>query len=177
MHLTAKDADASRVDFTELHRHPVGMTPPDADLTPLGALLEEARTRKGLSKREAARQAGISEGRWRQVVTGIQKAGDVAVPVNPRANTVAAMARAVDVKAEVALAIAGFSDGEIARFAEPKAVPGDWEDRLARVEQIANNPDRSPGLRAWAGQQAEQIRLIIAAAEAEEEAARRGRAS
>ena len=71
------------------------MSEPDQPLTPLGQLLEAGRERASLSKRAAAKLAGISEGRWRQVVTGIQKAGDVNVPVNPRRNTVTAMANAV----------------------------------------------------------------------------------
>lgn len=147
------------------------MTRPDPALTPLGALLEDARTRKLLSKREAARLAGISEGRWRQVVTGKQKAGDVIVPVNPRANTVAAMARAVEVPVDEALAAAGFSAEEMQRFAG-SPVAG-WEDRLAEVQAIADNEDRSPGLRQWARSQVGQIEAIIAAARAEEDAQRR----
>jgi hypothetical protein len=53
----------------------------------------------------------------------------------------------------------------------------DWEDRLAKVQAIADNPDRTPGLRAWAANQVRQIEELLAAAHAEEEAQRRGKAS
>jgi transcriptional regulator with XRE-family HTH domain len=167
--MSAKIANGSQVDFAELHRHPVGMGPQEPALTPLGALLEEARLRKALSKREAARRAGISEGRWRQVVTGIQKAGTVNVAVNPRANTVVAMARAVDVDPEAALVAAGFPPDAL----QSTGGPGHWVDTLAEVQAIADNKDRSPGLRAWARTQVKQIEDLIAAARAEEEARRR----
>lgn len=68
------------------------MAPPE--LTPHGRLIEAARG--SLSKRQAAARAGISEGRWRQIVTGIQRAGPgLTIPVNPRAETLVAMANAV----------------------------------------------------------------------------------
>lgn len=51
-----------------------------------------------------------------------------------------------------------------------------WEDRLETIRQIANNPDRSPGIRAWAASQVKQIEEIIAAARAEEDS-QRGKAS
>lgn len=78
----------------------------DTTLTPLGVLLEQHRG--SVSKREAARRAGISEGRWRQIVTGQQKAGGgVVVPVNPRRETVIAMAEAVKANIDEALRLAG----------------------------------------------------------------------
>jgi hypothetical protein len=87
----------------------------DEDLTDLGAYIEAARG--GMSKREAARRAGISEGRWRQVVTGKQKAGGgVVVPANPRRETVIAMARAVGADANEALRRAGMSPSQAETF-------------------------------------------------------------
>lgn len=82
-----------------------------SEYTPLGAILEDARQRLGLSIRGAAGRAGISEGRWRQVVTGVQKAAGRDLPVNPRHATVAAMARAVGVDPGQALQLAGFAPG------------------------------------------------------------------
>lgn len=79
------------------------------DLTPLGDLLEHARERLSISKREAARRAGISEGRWRQIVSGQQRSGDAIIAVNPRRITVAAMARAVGVAEDEALQAAGLT--------------------------------------------------------------------
>ncbi len=90
-----------------------------SDLTPLGALLEQAREARGLSKREAARRAGISDGRWRQVVSGEQKSGELTIPVNPRASTVISMARAVGVDEGEALRAAGLPE---ARTEEPRRV-------------------------------------------------------
>lgn len=83
------------------------MTDQEPSLPPLGALLENARTHLKISKREAARRAGISEARWRQVVTGLQNTRDRGTPSNPRAVTVAAMARAVDLDPDEALRVAG----------------------------------------------------------------------
>ena len=39
---------------------------------PWGALISAALARQGLSAREAARRAGLSEGRWRQITGGYQ---------------------------------------------------------------------------------------------------------
>lgn len=83
------------------------MTDPGTDLPPLGKLLEDARKRIPLSKREAARRAKISEARWRQIVTGWQNPNDPTVPARPRHNTVIAAARAVGVDPAEALEAAG----------------------------------------------------------------------
>jgi transcriptional regulator with XRE-family HTH domain len=65
---------------------------------PYGALIEAARERAGLSKREAARRVGISEAWWRYLVRGYQKVpGDTAAP----ADTIARMARGVGVTPEL----------------------------------------------------------------------------
>ncbi|WP_173057086.1 helix-turn-helix domain-containing protein [Phytohabitans houttuyneae] len=152
--------------------------PEDAgQLTDVGKILEDARESLRLSKREAARRAGISEGRWRQVVTGVQKAGNVTVPVNPRASTVSAMAQAVGVDPALALRAAGFSDEDIHRFGSPTREPTAWQHKLEEVQAIADNQDRSPALRAWAARQLDDIEAILAAARAEEDAQRRGQAS
>jgi hypothetical protein len=63
---------------------------------PYGELIEQARGDAGLSKREAARRAGISDAWWRYVTEGRQ--GDTPVPGT--AGTVAAMARAVGLSPE-----------------------------------------------------------------------------
>ncbi len=39
---------------------------------PWGALITAALRQAGLSAREAARRAGLSEGRWRQITSGYQ---------------------------------------------------------------------------------------------------------
>lgn len=78
-------------------------------LTKLGVLIEHARAELRISAREAARRAGISPTRWRQVVTGSQVKGGRAVPVNPTPRTVVAMALAVLVAPADALVAAGLA--------------------------------------------------------------------
>jgi len=62
---------------------------------PYGALIEAAREAAGLSRREAARRAGISDAWWRYVVQGWQNG-----PISGPADTVAEMARVVGVTPE-----------------------------------------------------------------------------
>jgi transcriptional regulator with XRE-family HTH domain len=58
--------------------------------------IRHARERAGLSRKEAARRAGLSEGVWRNVETGIQHvAGVGSRSYRTTANTVARMAAAV----------------------------------------------------------------------------------
>lgn len=59
--------------------------------TPYGALIEQAREQAGLSRREAAKRAGISDSWWKYVVEGRQ--GSTPVPGTP--DTVANMALVV----------------------------------------------------------------------------------
>lgn len=69
------------------------MTTPDTP--PEGEALERARQRARISQREAARRAGISETRWRQITAGHHIAGGVVVPDLGPAHTIARMAVAV----------------------------------------------------------------------------------
>lgn len=79
---------------------------PDDPLTDLGVLLEQGRGR--LSVRQAAKRAGFSEGRWRQIVTGVEKRGHgIRVPTNPSRRLVIAAAEAVGVDVNEALRRAG----------------------------------------------------------------------
>lgn len=76
------------------------------NLTPHGRIIEAARGK--VSAREAARVAEISEGRWRQIVTGVQKAGGgIVLPVNPRTETLISMASAVGADVATVLRAAG----------------------------------------------------------------------
>lgn len=78
-------------------------------LTAHGDLLERAREARHVSKREAAKRAGISEGRWRQIVTGYQSVGrGMTVPVKTTPQTLRAMAAAVGADPAAVLAAAGF---------------------------------------------------------------------
>jgi hypothetical protein len=69
---------------------------------PEGVLISAALENSGISKREAARRAGISEGRWRQIVTGSQSlgGGSYGIVRGAPAKTVARMALAVGVAPE-----------------------------------------------------------------------------
>jgi transcriptional regulator with XRE-family HTH domain len=69
---------------------------------PEGKLIMDARKRARLSGREAARRAGISEGRWRQIVNGymVVTKGVYSPVVGAPADTVARMAQSVDVAPE-----------------------------------------------------------------------------
>jgi transcriptional regulator with XRE-family HTH domain len=64
--------------------------PPEHQPPPYGVLIEAAREDAGLSRREAARRAGISDSWWRYVAAGWQNG-----PLRGTAETVAAMAHAV----------------------------------------------------------------------------------
>jgi hypothetical protein len=68
---------------------------------PEGALIERAMKMKGISARQAARDAHLSDARWRQIVNGYQSAGQgqAVVVVGPD-ETIARMAHAVDVTPE-----------------------------------------------------------------------------
>lgn len=65
---------------------------------PEGRLISASLKRTGLSARKAADLAGISEGRWRQIVNGYQTpSAGVHIQVSGPADTVARMARVVGV--------------------------------------------------------------------------------
>lgn len=67
---------------------------------PEGTLLKRALVTMRISQREAARRSGISETRWRQLVSGYQVVSREKVPVRSPDDTLARMARAVGVTAE-----------------------------------------------------------------------------
>ena len=74
--------------------------PARPDPTPWGAAIAAACRQDGRSARAAARQAGISEGRWRQITGGYQVvSAGVYAPVRGPAGTLARMATVVGVTA------------------------------------------------------------------------------
>jgi hypothetical protein len=78
---------------------------------PWGALITAALGRLRLSVRSAARQAGISEGRWRQIAGGYQVVSSgVYAPVRGPAGTLARMA-----------AVAGVTPAELTAAGRPDA--------------------------------------------------------
>ena len=107
---------------------------------PLGAFLRQQRGK--MSIREAARRAGISESRWRQVEAGHQKmAGGIEVPVHPRAETVAAMCKAISADPRQGLELAGHRPDQYAWLLETAplqdAASREWFTNLPREEREA----------------------------------------
>ena len=92
------------------------------DPPPWGALITSALHRGGMSARQAARRAGISEGRWRQISGGYQVVRPgVYTSVRGPAGTVARMAAVAGVSADE-LRAAG--RGDAARALEGRALEG-----------------------------------------------------
>ncbi|MDT0377319.1 helix-turn-helix transcriptional regulator [Streptomyces sp. DSM 42041] len=67
---------------------------------PEGALLKDALKRAGLSARKAARLAGLSEARWRQITSGYQTVSGQQIPVHAPPDTLARMAHVTGLTAE-----------------------------------------------------------------------------
>lgn len=105
---------------------------------PLGEYLRDQRGR--MSIREAARRADISESRWRQVEAGYQRmAGGIEVPVHPRAETVAAMCRAISADVSRGLELAGHNPDQYAWLVEGPQLSDEtsraWFTGLPREER------------------------------------------
>lgn len=87
---------------------------------PEGALIERAREARSprLSIRAAAEAAGLSDGRWRQIVNGYQSAGaSQYITVVGPAETIARMAKVVGVTAEQLSEVGrGDAAGELLRL-------------------------------------------------------------
>jgi len=110
---------------------------------PWGALLTKALAKARLSAREAARRAGISEGRWRQIASGYQVvSAGVYAPVHGPAPTLARMAAVAGVT-PAQLKRAGRAD---AATALAKADADCRHELLQRVRDM--NPDQARELLA-----------------------------
>lgn len=111
------------------------------ELTPYGQILERARGR--MSQREAARRAEISDGWWRQVITGHQKQRGILVPANPKRSTLIAMAEAVGADINAVLEAAGFEPEEIG-LPDDATVAADQEDAAVIAAAVASLPAPGP---------------------------------
>lgn len=103
---------------------------------PWGALITSAINRAGLSARSAARQAGISEGRWRQLTSGYQVVSPgVYAPVHGPAPTLARMATVAGLSARQ-LQEAGREDvaAILTRQRERSAAEGDFIERVRAMD-------------------------------------------
>ncbi|MFE3033095.1 helix-turn-helix domain-containing protein [Streptomyces canus] len=103
------------------------------------ALIKEALRRARLSGREAARRAGLSETRWRQIVNGYQDVGGVRIPVTAPDETLVRMAQVVSLDSDQ-LRQAGRQTAaelldELAAPPTPASSPG-VADSHAQVEAI-----------------------------------------
>jgi transcriptional regulator with XRE-family HTH domain len=78
-------------------------------------VIEAARTNRGLSTREAARRAGVSDTLWRSLERGYELRKGTRFDVSPRADTVAKVARIIGIDVTKALELAGLPtvDGDI----------------------------------------------------------------
>lgn len=142
----------------------------DEALTPLGELLEQARTKVlRISAREAARRAGISSTRWKQVVTGVAVRAGVPTQVRSRERTLVAMALAVGVEPGEALQAAGVDASEqsveamVAEARQPAAAPVVRPGARKLVDEI----ERIKGMRSISPK--DRIRMINAIVDLYEE--------
>jgi hypothetical protein len=102
---------------------------------PWGTLITAGIRRAGLSAREAARRAEISEGRWRQITGGYQVVSPgVYAPVHGPAGTVAKMAAVAGVTA-AQLEQAGRADAAAELVQQPVRSAED-EELLRRVRSL-----------------------------------------
>lgn len=102
----------------------------------VGARIAAARRAKGMSKRAAAREAGISEGWWRQLEQGYtQPAPGVVRLPNPRDETLEAVARAVEIQPAYLFGLVGRSyDGPTIELPE--------EDDRSQFNELRTMLDR-----------------------------------
>lgn len=98
---------------------------------PWGRLITQALQRSGMSARKAAKKAGMSDGRWRQITSGYQNvSAGVYAPVRGPAETIARMAQVV-----------GLTPGELEKAGRPDAA----EELRARITSpAAGDPDGDP---------------------------------
>lgn len=102
--------------------------------TPEGKLIQAAIKRAGISARQAADRAGMSEGRWRQIANGYQVVSKgTYIPVEGPPDTVAAMAR-----------VAGIAPDELDAVGR--------EDAAAALRDMQPETDASPSVASvWDG--------------------------
>ena len=107
---------------------------------PWGAAITTALRRSGMSARQAARQAGISEGRWRQISSGYQVVSPgVYAPVRGPAATLARMAAIAGVSA-ADLQAAGREDA--ARLLDKAPARGADTELLDRIRAMDSEQAR-----------------------------------
>lgn len=109
---------------------------------PEGAVIERAATARGMSARTAAKEAALSDARWRQIVNGYASVGaGQVVPVEGPAETIARMAMAVGVTPDQ-LREAGRADAaDVLLVLGGMQAESEWQavgtalDRLLRIRE------------------------------------------
>ncbi|HEU5417101.1 MAG TPA: hypothetical protein VFV41_05385 [Streptosporangiaceae bacterium] len=110
------------------------------DPPPWGAVITSALRRSGTSARQASRQAGISEGRWRQITSGYQVVSPgVYAPVRGPAGTLARMAAVAGVSA-ADLRAAGREDAARLLAGQPRR--GTDAELLDRIREMDSEQAR-----------------------------------
>lgn len=110
---------------------------------PFGVELRRRRVAAGLSVKAAARRTAgaISDGRWYQLESGVQKIRGQQIPIGTTPPTVVAAARAVDWNVEDALTTAGFTAGDMPRATSPTGIERYTDDELlAEVRKRMQSP-------------------------------------
>jgi transcriptional regulator with XRE-family HTH domain len=108
---------------------------------PWGALITAALASEGISAREAARRAGLSEGRWRQITGGYQVVSPgVYAQVRGPAGTLARMAAVTGVT-PAQLRAAGREDAAKVLVSQRDRRPAD-SDMLERVKAMDTDQAR-----------------------------------
>lgn len=128
----------------------------------LRRLVAARRRERQLSVSAAAKAAGIARGTWIALEDGSRET---------EAYNYAGIERALGwVFGSIDAILAGVDPTPVTTEEAPtEPPPRSWQDTLERVRQIAENPDRSPGLRAIARAQVAQIEALLDAARVEEE--------
>jgi transcriptional regulator with XRE-family HTH domain len=86
----------------------------DDTQNPCGQVIETRRLALGMSQRKLAREAGISDGRLRQIEKGYQKAGNgIRLPVNPSERVLRNIARVLDLDADELVALSQQHQGRV----------------------------------------------------------------
>jgi hypothetical protein len=145
-----------RAKFEHMARTAQQMSTPP----PEGVALEEARASLGLSQNAAAKKAGISGTRWRQIVSGQQPAGGGPIPVHGSASTVARMAAAVELPPE-RLEAAGRGDAavELRKLLAVRPALRELEEEVKRLLNALPEKRRERLVRLFQEEEAELERL------------------
>lgn len=109
---------------------------------PEGALIERAAKMKGISARQAAKDASLSDARWRQIVNGYASVGPgQAAPVEGPPETVARMAHVVGVTADQLRAAGRGDAADLLLTVAGMQAESEWQavgtalDRLLRIRE------------------------------------------